>query len=83
MLAAQHLGGRDGAGVRRHQRVHGGEGAGGRERVQKQRSAEPSRDRHDDRQEDDQAGVEEDRETEQQRRDAQRKRRALLAETGR
>lgn len=44
-------------GVRRHQRMHGGEGARGRKRIQQKGSAEPPRDRHDDRQEYHQTGT--------------------------
>ena len=67
-------------GVRRDDGVHGREGAGGRKGVHQHGAAEALGDREDDRQEDDEAGVEEDREAEEQRRDAQGHGRPLLAE---
>ena len=60
--------------------MHGGERAGGRKRVQQKRSAEAPCDRHDDRQEDHQTGVEEDGEAEDQCGNAERERGPLLTE---
>ena len=76
------LGGGDRARVRRHERVHGREGAGGGQRVEQQRAAEAPGDGEDDRQEHHEAGVEEDREAEHQRGHAEGERGPLLAEAG-
>ena len=66
-VRSEQSGSRDRAGVRGHEDVHGGERHGRRHRVEQQRSAEAACDREDDRQHDDEPGIEEDREAEEQR----------------
>ncbi|WP_275693303.1 hypothetical protein [Nocardioides sp. TF02-7] len=56
----------DRTGVGRDEGVHGGERACGREGVEQQGAAEPAGDGEDDREEDHEPRVEEDREAEQQ-----------------
>jgi hypothetical protein len=79
-VGADELGGGDRAGVRRHEGVHDGERPRHGQPVAQHAPAEAPGHREHDRQEDDETGVEEDREPEEQRGDAQRERCALLAE---
>ena len=68
--------------VGRHHGVHRRERAGGRQRVPQERTAEPARHGQNDREEHDEARVEEDREPEDQGGDAEGERCPLLAEPG-
>ncbi|CCJ78505.1 hypothetical protein BN135_3569 [Cronobacter muytjensii 530] len=78
-ISAQQFAGGNRAWMRWHQRMHGGERAPGREGVFQRRATKTFRHAEDNRQHHHQTGVEENREAEQQRGDAQRERRAVFA----
>lgn len=79
-IAAEDLDGGHRARVRDHDGVHSREGRRGGDAVEQERASEAARHGEDDRKEDHQAGIEEDREPEQEGRDAEGQRSTFLAE---